>query len=536
MDFFAELFSNVGFIPRAQCGQWTPGLIRLHNVSDFFIWTAYLAIPIVLIRFAYSRRRELPFRQLFWLFGVFILACGTTHLMDIVMFYNPLYRLAGLVKLVTAAASWGTVIALCYVIPHALKMRAPADFESELESRRQIEAALQAEIQKHRETEAALHAEMAHRQRLENESERFFNLSLDKLCVIGFDGYFKHLNPAWERSLGYSREELMAQPCSAFLHPDDLAKTKAEADKSVIGENSDFFENRYRCKDGTYKWLAWRARPVMEEQLVYAAARDITERKKADQVLEATLQKLELSNTELQNFASIASHDLQEPLRAIQAFGDRLQTRHSASLDEEGRDYLTRMHTAANRMSLLIHDLLSYSRVTTKARPFSLVNLGVVVQTVLPDMVVRMEETKGRVEMGDLPTIEADATQMRQLFQNLIANGLKFHRPDEPPVVKIYCEPSQPDTSQEEIQTIHLIVEDNGIGFEEKFAERIFAPFERLHNQRAYAGTGIGLAICRKIAQRHGGGISVHSTPGKGSRFEVVLPVRQTPVAPENVL
>ncbi|HEX9996268.1 MAG TPA: ATP-binding protein, partial [Abditibacterium sp.] len=338
------------------------------------------------------------------------------------------------------------------------------------------------------------------------------------------------------RSLGYSREELMAQPCSAFLHPDDLAKTKAEADKSVIGENSDFFENRYRCKDGTYKWLAWRARPVMEEQLVYAAARDITERKKADQVLEATLQKLELSNTELQNFASIASHDLQEPLRAIQAFGDRLQTRHSASLDEEGRDYLTRMHTAANRMSLLIHDLLSYSRVTTKARPFSLVNLGVVVQTVLPDMVVRMEETKGRVEMGDLPTIEADATQMRQLFQNLIANGLKFHRPDEPPVVKIYCEPSQPDTSQEEIQTIHLIVEDNGIGFEEKFAERIFAPFERLHNQRAYAGTGIGLAICRKIAQRHGGGISVQSTPGKGSRFEVVLPVRQAPVASENVL
>ncbi|HEX8236987.1 MAG TPA: ATP-binding protein [Abditibacteriaceae bacterium] len=139
MDTWLRLFDPTGFVPRAQCGQWTPALIRLHNVSDFLIWTAYLAIPVVLIRFAYKRRRELPFRQLFWLFGLFIVACGTTHLMDIILFYNPLYRLSGVVKLVTAAASWGTVIALVPIVPRALAMRTPESLEREVDERKRAE-------------------------------------------------------------------------------------------------------------------------------------------------------------------------------------------------------------------------------------------------------------------------------------------------------------------------------------------------------------------------------------------------------------
>jgi signal transduction histidine kinase len=140
MDFWGRLFDPTGFVPRAECGEWTPALIRLHNVSDFFIWTAYLAIPVVLVRFAYARRRELPFRQLFGLFGLFILACGTTHLMDIVLFYNPLYRLSGAVKLITAAASWGTVVALVSVVPAALAMRSPQELEREINEREKAEA------------------------------------------------------------------------------------------------------------------------------------------------------------------------------------------------------------------------------------------------------------------------------------------------------------------------------------------------------------------------------------------------------------
>lgn len=539
MDFFENLFSGAGFIPRSQCGAWTPGLIHLHNLSDFFIWTAYIAIPLVLAKFAYSRRRELPFRQLFWLFGLFILACGTTHLLDIVMFYNPLYRLAGLVKLITAAASWGTVIALFHVVPRALQMRAPDDFEREIQQRRELEASLQAEIEHHQQTEATLQAEISLRRHMEADSERFFDLSLDKMCVAGFDGFFKRLNPAWEQSLGYSRQELMARPFADFVHPDDVAKTDSETQQNAQGNNTESFENRYLCKDGTYKWLAWRAKAVPEEQLIYAAARDITEQKKADQVLQAAMIQLERSNRELQDFASIASHDLQEPLRAIQAFGDRLQTRHGASLNEEARDYLSRIQNAAGRMRSLIQDLLTYSRVATKTRPFSSVNLATTVQGIMADLAIRLEDTGGRVEIGDLPAIEADAMQMRQLFQNLIDNGLKFHRDGQLPIVRIYVRPEEeqasPEAWEEGEPLVHIVVQDNGIGFDEKFVDRIFSPFERLHNQRKYGGTGIGLAICRKIAERHGGGISVRSTPGQGSEFSIALPIRQPQSALESV-
>ena len=536
MNFLTQLFSGDGFIPRAQCGAWTPGLIWLHNVSDFFIWTAYLAIPIVLVKFAYKRRQELPFRQLFWLFGLFILACGTTHLMDIVLFYDPVYRLAGVIKLITAAASWGTVMALFHVAPRALAMRAPVDFEREIAQRREVENELQKEIEVRRLVEESLKAEIARRERSEAEAERFFNLSLDKQCVVSFDGFFKRLNPAWETSLGFNREELMAQPYTAFVHPDDLAETSSEIAGIQSGEVTEAFENRYRCKDGSYKWLSWRAKAVPEEQLIYASARDVTQNKIAGQFLQTTLQQIERSNTELQNFASIASHDLQEPLRAIQAFGDRLQGKYGASLGDEGRDYLTRMQNAAGRMRSLIQDLLAYSRVSTKTQPFEPTDLNATVAGVLTDLAVRLEETGGRVEVGELPTLDGDALQMRQLFQNLIANALKFHRADAPPVVKVFAQPPRVlagEETQQNEETVEIVVEDNGIGFEEKFAERIFAPFERLHNQRAYSGTGIGLAICRKIAERHGGDIAVSSEVGRGSRFTITLPLRHVESLPD---
>jgi PAS domain S-box-containing protein len=390
------------------------------------------------------------------------------------------------------------------------------------------------DITKRKLTEAVLEAERAHRQRLEAETERIFDLSLDNLCIAGFDGFFKRLNPAWERSLGYSREELMARPYRDFVHPDDLEKTESEAGKHPEGHNSENFENRYRCKDGSYKWLAWRVTAVPEEQLVYAVARDITESKKIGQALAATMIQLERSNSDLQHFASIASHDLQEPLRAIQAFGERLQTRYGTGLSEEAHDYLTRMQNAAARMRSLIQDLLAYSRVTTKTRPFTPVDLSATTEAILSDLTIRLEETQGGVEIGDLPTIAADAMQMRQLFQNLIANALKFHREGEPPLVRVYTQqPAQQECSDGK-ELVHIVVEDNGIGFDEKFAERIFAPFERLHTQSKYSGTGIGLAICRKIAQRHGGNIAVTSVPGQGSKFLVKLPLQQR--EPESTL
>jgi PAS domain S-box-containing protein len=243
-------------------------------------------------------------------------------------------------------------------------------------------------------------------------------------------------------------------------------------------------------------------------------------------------QELARSNAELQQFASIASHDLQEPLRKIQAFGDRLKTKCNEALTEQGRDYLDRMQNAAGRMQTLIDDLLMLSRITTKAQPFVPVDLAQVIQEVLSDLEVRIDETKGQVEVGSLPTIEADSLQMRQLLQNLIGNALKFHPKTEPPKVRIYSqllndEEQQPTGNSITPTHCQIVVEDNGIGFDEKYLDRIFNVFQRLQGRSEYEGTGMGLAICRKIAERHGGSLTAESTPGQGATFIVTLPIKQ---------
>lgn len=233
-------------------------------------------------------------------------------------------------------------------------------------------------------------------------------------------------------------------------------------------------------------------------------------------------QELTRSNEELQQFAFIASHDLQEPLRKIKTFGERLKATCGDALTEQGYDYLERMQNATRRMQALIEDLLTLSRVTTRGQPFVPVDLTQVTQEVLSDLEVRIQQSGAYVEVGELPIIHADPLQMRQLLQNLIGNALKFHRQGERPIVKISGQKFNTEDAEEFCQ---IVVEDNGIGFDEKYLDRIFNVFQRLHGRSEYEGTGIGLAICRKIVERHNGSISAQSTPGQGSRFIVILPI-----------
>src|SRR5947207_583080 len=259
---------------------------------------------------------------------------------------------------------------------------------------------------------------------------------------------------------------------------------------------------------------------------------EIAERKQTEERLKATALRLERSNRELQDFAYVASHDLQEPLRKVQAFGDRLKAACSKAIGAEGSDYLDRMQAAAKRMQTLIDDLLAFSRVTTKANPFEPVDLNRIAQEVLSDLEVRIQQSGGQVELGELPAIDADPLQMRQLFQNLFGNALKFNQEGRPPVVKVrgqaVNQPARESAANGQVEEVcQITVEDNGIGFNEKYLDRIFILFQRLHGRSAYEGTGIGLAICRKIADRHGGSITAKSTPGEGSTFVVTLPLKQ---------
>lgn len=257
-----------------------------------------------------------------------------------------------------------------------------------------------------------------------------------------------------------------------------------------------------------------------EPVILSGVVEDITARKLDEIQLKENAARLEQLNRELEEFTYVASHDLQEPLRKISAFGDRILARAAAKLDDEEQDYLDRMIQGARRLQSMVDQLLAYSRLATRAAPKSRVDLEEVAAAVLSDLVVRLEESRGLVEVSALPQIEADPLQMRQLLQNLVSNGLKFHLPDRPPRVKV---------SSRELpgNRVEIVVEDQGIGFDMQLADQLFRPFQRLVGRSDYEGAGIGLAICQKIVDNHKGSITARSDPGQGAVFTVILPVEQ---------
>lgn len=255
-------------------------------------------------------------------------------------------------------------------------------------------------------------------------------------------------------------------------------------------------------------------------RIILLAIEDITQRRFTEWRLAEQRRELQRSNAALDEYASVASHDLQEPLRKILTFGDRLNASAGPLLEGDSRQHLERMLGAAARMRTLINDLLQYSQLTSKIQPFTSTDLGGIAREVIADLETAVADAGGRVEVGELPTIDADAVQMRQLLQNLLGNALKYRRMDKPPIVKI-------SSSRPGPQLCTITVADNGIGFNEEHAERIFRMFERLHGRAQYDGSGIGLAICRKIVERHGGTIAATSSAGQGATFTVTLPVTQ---------
>jgi signal transduction histidine kinase len=279
-----------------------------------------------------------------------------------------------------------------------------------------------------------------------------------------------------------------------------------------------------------------RRRWAALERVNHRLAAEIARRQRAQRELQQMAAELRRSNRELEDFASIASHDLRAPLQKVKSFADLLDEEYQPYLDAEGRDVLHRLRRSTLRMQRLVDDLLQLARVRASGRPFTRVDLAGVAREVVSDLEPVLQSIGGRVDIGELPIIDADPTQMQQLLQNLIANALKFQRQDVKPRVGIQCcviAPEEPLPLNGRCAMCELRVSDNGIGFDNKYAERIFRPFERLHGQHEYEGSGIGLAVCAKIVERHGGTIVAHGVPGEGATFLVTLPVRHASTLPD---
>ncbi len=363
-----------------------------------------------------------------------------------------------------------------------------------------------------------LNRQLAEQKRASAVLERFFDLSLDMLCIANFEGYFKRLNPAWEQTLGFTVEELQAHPFLYFVHPDDVAKTIEEMQKLSGGMDTISFENRYRCKDGTYKWLLWNATPLLAQQVIYADARDITERKTSEERVRELKEVAENANRSKSDFLAQMSHEIRTPMNAIIGMADLLW---ETPLSADQRQYVRIFRRAGSNLLNLLNDILDLSKIEAGHIEMEEIDFDLrdIIDKVCELLAVRAHE-KG-LELAcritpDVPsTLRGDPTRLRQILTNLLGNAIKFTSRGEV-VLQVEHDPAS-------LQPEHLRfrVADTGIGIPEEKLASVFGIFTQVDSSttRQYGGSGLGLAIAKYFVQRMNGRIWAESKLGVGSAF-----------------
>ncbi len=523
-SFLDGLIFSQQYIPHGHCYLWKPGLLWLHILSDAFIALAYYSIPLALIYFV-RQRQNIAFKGILILFSLFIFSCGTTHIMSIWTVWHSDYWLSGLIKAITAIISLLTAFEMIPTLPKALALRSPEELaiankalELEVANRQQAEIALH---QLNLELEARVEQRTKENKENEQRFRSLFEAAPDFIYLLNLEGQIEQVNPAVIHQSGYSESELIEQPLVNFLSSDSQQLCNQEL-SVLLRQGKSRHEMEFVCQDNTVLTMDCSCTVVGDTQdddaYILVLQRDISDRKSMEETLRKTNQELMASNSELEKFAYLASHDLREPLRMVTSFTQLLAQRYSGRLDDDADQIIGFAVDGAKRMEELIHDLLEYSQVGKTEQSWSLVDCEVIVNRALNNLQVSIQESKVKITRTPLPTVMGDPGQLIRLWQNLLDNAI-IYRDQESSSIEIGAE----------VQTGQwlLWVKDNGIGIAPQYQERIFQIFQRLHTKEKYSGTGIGLAICHKIVERHGGRIWVESAPGEGATFYFTLPQEQ---------
>jgi PAS domain S-box-containing protein len=525
-DYFRKLFSTADWPARWHCGNWSEFEGWLYIISDLMIWAAYFAIPLIILRYV-IRKNSTIYTRLYYLFAAFILACGSTHFIDAMMFWIPIYRFNSLLKFVTAIISWVTVIALIKYLPSAFATKTIPELEAEIHRRKVAEEALR---KLNEELEYIIEEKTKEIRLTELKFKSIIENSADAISLMDekLQGIYSNKS-AYELS-GRSEEESKEVHWSTLVHPDDINKINETVAKAIKTPGKQIgAEIRLLHRERGYVHIEGTICNLLENTAVHALVfnfRDVSKIKNAEQevwqlneslerkIAERTAQ-LEAANKELEGFSYSVSHDLRAPLRIINGYADMLYADYKKELNGEGIRLLDIIMYNTRHMGKLIDALLNLARMGRKELTVQHADISAIVMSTIKEQ-ISLQTRSVTFDTDELIAVNCDSVLVRHVWSNLISNAIKYSSKVEHPMITI--------KSTENEHEVTYSVKDNGVGFDMKYSHKLFGVFQRLHNKTDFDGTGVGLALVQRIVTKHGGKVWAEGEENVGATFYFSIP------------